>query len=156
MDRSTPFGSDDIPEDDDQIVVSSPRDSTMSDVDQASRRIEMLEEKLLEARGALAQSRSNNEKLTITIQQTRDQITALRDEVEKLTQPPAVYGTFIDFNEDGTVDIFASGRKMRVALHPGLDPAQIDRVLAAGAEKARAIAEPILAETKKIVGFWPG
>jgi len=127
MDRSTPFGSDDIPENDDQIVVSSPRDSTMSDVEQASRRIEMLEEKLLEARGALAQSRSNNEKLTITIQQTRDQNAALRDEVEKLTQPPAVYGTFIDFNDDGTVDIFASGRKMRVALHPGLDPGQIDR-----------------------------
>jgi proteasome-associated ATPase len=127
MDRSTPFGSDDIPENDDQIVVSSPRDTTMSDVEQASRRIEMLEEKLLEARGALAQSRSNNEKLTITIQQTRDQIAALRDEVEKLTQPPAVYGTFIDFNDDGTVDIFASGRKMRVALHPGLDPGQIDR-----------------------------
>jgi proteasome-associated ATPase len=127
MDRSAPFGSDDVPENDDQIVVSSPRDSTMSDVEQASRRIEMLEEKLLEARGALAQSRSNNEKLTITIQQTRDQIAALRDEVEKLTQPPAVYGTFIDFNDDGTVDIFASGRKMRVALHPGLDPGQIDR-----------------------------
>jgi proteasome-associated ATPase len=127
MDRSAPFGSDDNPENDDQIIVSSPRDSTMSDVEQASRRIEMLEEKLLEARGALAQSRSNNEKLTITIQQTRDQIAALRDEVEKLTQPPAVYGTFIDFNDDGTVDIFASGRKMRVALHPGLDPGQIDR-----------------------------
>ena len=127
MDRSTPFGSDDVPENDDQIVVSSPRDATTSDVEQASRRIEMLEEKLLEARGALAQSRSNNEKLTITIQQTRDQIAALRDEVEKLTQPPAVYGTFIDFNDDGTVDIFASGRKMRVALHPGLDPGQIDR-----------------------------
>src|SRR5580658_2081320 len=127
MDRSAPFGSDDIPENDDQIVVSSPRDTATSDVEQANRRIEMLEEKLLEARGALAQSRSNNEKLTITIQQTRDQITALRDEVEKLTQPPAVYGTFIDFNDDGTVDIFASGRKMRVALHPGLDPGQIDR-----------------------------
>jgi proteasome-associated ATPase len=127
MDRSAPFGSDDIPENDDQIVVSSARDNALSDVEQAGRRIEMLEEKLLEARGALAQSRSNNEKLTITIQQTRDQIAALRDEVEKLTQPPAVYGTFIDFNEDGTVDIFASGRKMRVALHPGLDPGQIDR-----------------------------
>ena len=36
------------------------------------------------------------------------------------------------------------------------DPAQIDGVLAEGAEKARALAEPILAETKKIVGFWPG
>jgi len=127
MDRSTPFGEDDNLENDDQIVVSSPRDSTLGDVEHATRRIEMLEEKLLEARGQLAQSRSNNEKLTITIQQTRDQIAALRDEVEKLTQPPAVYGTFIDFNEDGTVDIFASGRKMRVALHPGLDPGQIDR-----------------------------
>jgi proteasome-associated ATPase len=127
MDRSSPFADDDNSENDDQIVVSSPRDSALGDVEHATRRIEMLEEKLLEARGQLAQSRSNNEKLTITIQQTRDQIAALRDEVEKLTQPPAVYGTFIDFNEDGTVDIFASGRKMRVALHPGLDPGQIDR-----------------------------
>jgi tryptophanyl-tRNA synthetase len=36
------------------------------------------------------------------------------------------------------------------------DPAQIDRILAEGAERARTIAEPILAETKRIVGFWPG
>jgi len=127
MNQSERFDDPREGEGDDQIVVSSPRDFTLSDVDQANRRIEMLEEKLLEARGQLAQSRSNNEKLTITIQQTRDQIAALRDEVEKLTQPPAVYGTFIDFNEDGTVDIFASGRKMRVALHPALDPGQIDR-----------------------------
>jgi proteasome-associated ATPase len=93
----------------------------------ALRRVESLEEQLLETRGQLAQTRSNNEKLTITIQQTRDQIAALRDEVEKLTQPPAVYGTFADFNDDGTVDIFASGRKMRVALHPAIDPREISR-----------------------------
>ena len=95
--------------------------------DYASRRIEQLEEQLLESRGQLAQARSNNEKLSITIQQTRDQITALRDEVDKLTQPPAVYGTFVNFNDDGTVDIFASGRKMRVALHPAIDPHQVAR-----------------------------
>src|SRR5487761_2331227 len=111
----------------DQVVVNAAREHVLADIEQANRRIEALEEQLLEARGQVAQTRSNNEKLTITIQQTRDQIAALRDEVEKLTQPPAVYGTFIDFNDDGTVDIFASGRKMRVALHPGLDPDQIDR-----------------------------
>src|SRR5487761_2122973 len=127
MDQTERFDEGRDVEHEDQIVVRSARDVTSNDVDQANRRIEMLEEKLLEARGQLAQSRSNNEKLTVTIQQTRDQISALRDEVEKLTQPPAVYGTFIDFNEDGTVDIFASGRKMRVALHPALDPGQIDR-----------------------------
>ena len=112
---------------DDLVVVRSPRDQVPGAIHQATRRIELLEEQLLEARGHLSQTRSNNEKLTITIQQTRDQIAALRDEVEKLTQPPAVYGTFVDFNDDGTVDIFASGRKMRVALHPAIDPHQVER-----------------------------
>ncbi len=91
------------------------------------QRVDELEERLMETRGQLAQARSNNEKLSITIQQTRDQIAALRDEVDKLTQPPTVYGTFLGFNEDGTVDIFSSGRKMRVALHPGIDPHQVSR-----------------------------
>src|SRR5665213_742229 len=100
---------------------------TVENLDQALRRIELLEQKLVESRLQLTQSRSNNEKLAITIQQTRDQIAALRDEVEKLTQPPAVYGTFIEFNLDGTADIFASGRKMRVSVHPGLDPGQVER-----------------------------
>jgi proteasome-associated ATPase len=127
MEPSEQFTAPDGEGHDDQIVVSSPRDHVLGDVEQANHRIEMLEEQLLEARGQVSQTRSNNEKLTITIQQTRDQISALRDEVEKLTQPPALYGTFIDFNDDGTVDIFASGRKMRVALHPGLDPGQIER-----------------------------
>ena len=82
---------------DDLFSVGQTPDYALSEVDQANRRIEILEEKLLEARGQLAQSRSNNEKLTITIQQTRDQIAALRDEVEKLTQPPAVYGALRGF-----------------------------------------------------------
>ncbi|HEY5303962.1 MAG TPA: proteasome ATPase [Acidimicrobiales bacterium] len=100
---------------------------SIESLDQALHRIELLEQKLVESRLQLTQSRSNNEKLAITIQQTRDQIAALRDEVEKLTQPPAVYGTFIEFNPDGTADIFASGRKMRVSVHPGLDPGQVER-----------------------------
>ena len=34
------------------------------------------------------------------------------------------------------------------------DPAQIDLILAAGAEKARILAEPVIEETKRRVGFW--
>ncbi len=34
------------------------------------------------------------------------------------------------------------------------DPSEIDRILSAGADKARAIAAPILEETKARVGFW--
>src|SRR5277367_6214767 len=108
MDRSRGYNDSSSSEHDETLGATSSRDLNQNEIEQANRRIEILEEKLLEARGQLSQSRSNNEKLTITIQQTRDQIAALRDEVEKLTQPPAVYGTFTGFNEDGSVDIFRS------------------------------------------------
>ncbi|MHB8284624.1 MAG: tryptophan--tRNA ligase [Caulobacteraceae bacterium] len=36
------------------------------------------------------------------------------------------------------------------------DPAEIDRVLADGAERAGTVAEKTVAEVRKIVGFWPG
>ncbi len=95
--------------------------------DDQHARVEALEERLLETRGQLQQAVSQNEKLTYTLQQAKEQLALLREEVEKLTQPPAAYGTFLGINPDGSVDVFASGRKMRVALHPNLDPAQLMR-----------------------------
>src|ERR1700722_9685512 len=80
-----------------------------------------LEERMLEAKGPLAHAISQNEKLTYTLQQAKEHIAALREEVDKLTQPPSAYGTFLNLNDDDTVDVFASGRKMRVALHPELE-----------------------------------
>jgi tryptophanyl-tRNA synthetase len=43
------------------------------------------------------------------------------------------------------------GAEMRRLL---ADPTEIDRVLSDGAERARALARPTLAEAKKLVGFW--
>jgi proteasome-associated ATPase len=86
----------------------------------APKRVRTLEEKLLETKGQLAQAVSQNEKLTFTLQQAREHIATLREEVEKLTQPPSAYGTFLARNEDGTVDVFSGGRKVRVSLHPEL------------------------------------
>ena len=83
--------------------------------------MQALEEKLLEAKGQLAHAVSQNEKLTFTLQQAKEQLAALREEVEKLTQPPAAYGTYLGRNDDETVDVFSGGRKMRVAMHPDID-----------------------------------
>ncbi|HSH60571.1 MAG TPA: proteasome ATPase [Acidimicrobiales bacterium] len=94
---------------------------------EAPRRVRALEEKLLEAKGQLAQAVSQNEKLTYTLREAREHIAALRDEVEKLTQPPSAYGTFLGINDDGTADVFSAGRKMRVALHPGLEDEELRR-----------------------------
>ncbi len=90
-------------------------------------RVQSLEERLLEAKGQMAQAVSQNEKLTYTLQQAKEHIAALRDEVDKLTQPPSAYGTFLERNEDGTVDVFSGGRKMRVALHPEIEGDEIHR-----------------------------
>jgi proteasome-associated ATPase len=86
----------------------------------APKRVRTLEEKLLETKGQLAQAVSQNEKLTFTLQQAREHIATLREEVEKLTQPPSAYGTYLARNDDGTVDVFSGGRKVRVSLHPEL------------------------------------
>src|SRR5271154_4510921 len=84
-------------------------------------RVQSLEERMLEAKGQLAQAISQNEKLTYTLQQAKEHIAALREEVDKLTQPPSAYGTYLHTNDDGTIDVFSGGRKMRVALHPEID-----------------------------------
>src|SRR5688500_8301939 len=91
----------------------------------APKRVRTLEEKLLETKGQLAQAVSQNEKLTYTLREAREHIAALREEVDKLTQPPAAYGTFLGRNEDGTADVFSGGRKMRVALHPDLEEIEL-------------------------------
>jgi proteasome-associated ATPase len=88
---------------------------------EAPQRVRSLEERLLEAKGQLSHATSQNEKLTFTLQQAKEHIAALREEVEKLTQPPAAYGTYLQTNDDGTVDVFSSGRKMRVSLHPDVE-----------------------------------
>jgi proteasome-associated ATPase len=89
-------------------------------IQDAPKRVRTLEEKLLETKGQLQQAISQNERLTFTLREAREHIAALREEVDKLTQPPSAYGTYLATNDDGTVDVFSGGRKMRVALHPEL------------------------------------
>jgi proteasome-associated ATPase len=89
----------------------------------APKRVRTLEEKLLETKGQLQQAISQNERLTFTLREAREHIAALREEVDKLTQPPSAYGTFLGYNDDGTIDVFSGGRKMRVAMHPELSSA---------------------------------
>ena len=93
----------------------------------ARERARQLEEKLLEIKGQLAHTVAQNEKLSYTLRESREHIASLRDEVEKLTQPPSGYGVIVGKNEDSTVDILTSGRKMRVTVHPEIDLENLER-----------------------------
>ncbi|WP_394934461.1 proteasome ATPase [uncultured Ilumatobacter sp.] len=90
-------------------------------------RVRSLEERLLETKGQLAQAVSQNEKLSYTLREAREHISTLRGEVDKLSQPPSAYGVVVGKNDDETVDVLTSGRKMRVALHPEIDHELLDR-----------------------------
>src|SRR5215218_3712175 len=93
----------------------------------APKRVRTLEEKILETKGQLQQAVSQNERLSATLRAAREHIAALREEVEKLTMPPPAYGTYLGANDDGTVDIFTAGRKMRVSVRPEVDVDGIER-----------------------------
>ena len=93
----------------------------------APKRVRTLEERLLDTKGQLAQAVSQNEKLTYTLREAREHISALREEVDKLTQPPSAYGTLLGVNEDGSADVFSSGRKMRVETHPAIESDELVR-----------------------------
>jgi proteasome-associated ATPase len=93
----------------------------------APRRVHSLEERLLETKGQLAAAVGQNEKLSYTLRESRENIAALRDEVDKLSQPPSAYGVVVGKNDDNTVDVLTSGRKMRVSLHPDIDHELLSR-----------------------------
>jgi proteasome-associated ATPase len=93
---------------------------------EAPKRMRTLEERLLETKGQLSQAIARNEKLSYTLREARDHIATLREEVDKLTQPPSAYGVVVGKNEDGTVDVQTSGRKMKVALHPEIDHLELE------------------------------
>ncbi len=91
------------------------------------KRVRALEERLLETKGQLAQALAQNDKLTYTLREARDHISTLRDEVDKLSQPPSAYGVVVGKNDDGTIDVLANGRKMRVSMHPEIDHETLER-----------------------------
>ncbi|WP_110241438.1 proteasome ATPase [Nocardioides gilvus] len=79
------------------------------------------DQRLAEAQSRLAALSGQNERMAQTLREARDQITSLREEVDRLAQPPTGFGVFLDANDDGTVDVFTGGRKMRVTVSPAVD-----------------------------------
>ncbi|SDU71846.1 proteasome ATPase [Jiangella alkaliphila] len=73
----------------------------------------------LEAR--LASVNAQNERLAATLREARDQIVALKEEIDRLAQPPSGFGTYLSKYDDGTVDVFTGGRKLRVAVSPDVE-----------------------------------
>ncbi|WP_031470440.1 proteasome ATPase [Sciscionella sediminilitoris] len=88
---------------------------------ESPRQSRALEQRLAEANERVNQLTERNTKLVDTLRDARSQLLALREEVDRLAQPPSGYGVFLGRHEDGTVDVYTSGRKMRVVVSPAVD-----------------------------------
>jgi proteasome-associated ATPase len=77
-----------------------------------------LEGRLAEAQARVASLGDRNDRLVEALRDARDTVVSLKEEIDRLAQPPSGYGVFLELFEDGTVDIFTSGRKLRVAVSP--------------------------------------
>src|SRR3954471_444561 len=81
----------------------------------------MLEQRLSDTQRPLAAGTAQNERLAQTLREARDQILTLKEEVDRLAQPPSGFGVFLQRNEDDSIDVFTGGRKLRVNVSPSVD-----------------------------------
>ncbi len=87
----------------------------------------LVEDRLAETQSMLSSLTAQNERLAGTLREARDQIVTLKEEIDRLAQPPAGYGVFLGAagDEDGVVDVFTGGRKLRVTVSPAVDVAAL-------------------------------
>ena len=91
-------------------------------LEDAPKEFMVLENKLREANRQLVQAFNQNEKLVNALYEAREQITSLKEEVDKLCAPPSTYGVYLSLNEDATINVLSQGRKVKVNLHPSIKP----------------------------------
>jgi proteasome-associated ATPase len=76
-------------------------------------------------RDQLGDAERQNEKLVGILQEAKQQIELLKEEVDKLCAPPNSYGVFQWTNKDGTAEIIVDSKRMRVNVHPTLDTSHV-------------------------------
>ncbi|GIH09618.1 proteasome-associated ATPase [Rhizocola hellebori] len=94
---------------------------------ESPRHVRQLEERLAATQAQLARLTDNNERLVATLKEARAQIVTLKEEIDRLAQPPSGYGVFLARHDDGTVDVFTGGRKLRVAVSPSIEVERLQR-----------------------------
>ncbi|MBB1157919.1 MULTISPECIES: proteasome ATPase [Amycolatopsis] len=105
------------------------------------RQNRVLEQRLAEASERVSQLTERNTKLVETLREARGQLLALREEVDRLAQPPSGYGVFVEAYEDNTVDVYTAGRKMRVSVSPAVEVSSLRRGQALRLNEALTVVE---------------
>lgn len=106
----------------DQIkTLEDESEALLRNLEKTINQYEVLKRKYYQTNEQLGNGRKQNEKLAAALQDAKNQIVALKEEIDKLCAPPNSYGTFRKPNEDGTIDISMDGRTLKVNVHPKIN-----------------------------------
>lgn len=75
--------------------------------------VELTVDELNALRASNLQQVAMNERLEYLLEQAKVKLREMRDEIDRLSQPPSVYASFLHLNDDGTAEVIANGRRMR-------------------------------------------
>ena len=86
-----------------------------------------LERQLQESMSKINALTERNDKLVLTLREARSQLLQLKEEVDRLAQPPSGYGVYLSSGPEGTVEVFTGGRRMRLTVSPSIDLPTLQR-----------------------------
>lgn len=90
-----------------------------------TERSELLEGQVSDLRRELQAAKSANDRLTQTLREAREQLVAIRSEVERLSLPPSGYATVLSAHDLSNIDVVFQGRRFRVVAMPGINIADL-------------------------------
>ncbi|EOM78381.1 AAA family ATPase [Rhodococcus rhodnii LMG 5362] len=105
----------------DPVAVARELDAVRAEKLALERQLARSPEQIRELESRVDSLTTRNSKLMETLKEARQQLIALREEVDRLGQPPSGYGVLLGVHDDDTVDVFTSGRKMRLACSPNIE-----------------------------------
>lgn len=105
----------------DSVAAARELEALRAEASALRRQLAESPEQLREMESRVDSLSIRNTKLMDTLKEARQQLIALREEVDRLGQPPSGYGVLLGVHDDQTVDVFTSGRKMRLTCSPNVD-----------------------------------
>ncbi len=105
----------------DPVAAARELDAMRAETAALRRQLAESPEQLRELESRVDSLTIRNGKLMDTLKEARQQLIALREEVDRLGQPPSGYGVLLGVHDDQTVDVFTSGRKMRLTCSPNVE-----------------------------------
>src|SRR6195952_4913501 len=97
----------------DAIALTREIELLRARLSESPRQMRALEDRLIETQARVAALSDRNERLADTLRDARDQLVTLKEEIDRLAQPPSGYGVFLGAVDETSVDIFTGGPKVR-------------------------------------------